>query len=94
MGDLAFSYTILGHYYKSENTNIKLTKEHFDIAKRFVRQGIQSRSTIPACCCELIGILFLYIGYSRKAKSKADEVIKMGYRFSPAFMKDLEENFK
>ena len=32
IGDLAFSNTILGHYYKSEKTNIKLATEYFDIA--------------------------------------------------------------
>ncbi len=93
IGDLAFSNTILGHYYKSEKTNINLANEHFDIASDLFIKAFKADSQYPPIVANW-SVYYFYTGDYRKAKSKADEAIRMGYRFSGAYIKDLEENLK
>ncbi len=93
IGDLAFSNTIIGHYYKSEKTNIKLSKKHFDIANNLFVKAFKADPEYPPTVANW-SVFYFYTGDYLKAKSKADEALGMGYRFSPAYMQDLEKNLK
>jgi tetratricopeptide (TPR) repeat protein len=92
-GDLAFSNTILGYYYKSEKKNIKLAKEHFDIANDLFVKAFKADPKYPPIVANW-SVFYFYTGDYRKAKNKADQAIRMGYSFSPAYMTDLEKNLR
>ncbi|MBU1567603.1 MAG: hypothetical protein KJ630_18500 [Proteobacteria bacterium] len=91
MGDLAFSNTILGHYYKSEKTNIKLAKEFFDIASDLFVKAFKADPQYPPIVANW-SVFYFYTEDFMQARSKADEAIGMGYRFSPEYINDLEKN--
>ncbi|MDD3815382.1 MAG: hypothetical protein PHZ02_12150 [Desulfocapsaceae bacterium] len=93
IGDLAFSNTILGHYYNSEKKNNNLANEHFDKASDLFIKAFKADSQYPPIVANW-SVFYFYTGDYLKAKSKADEAIKMGYQFSPAYIKDLEDNLQ
>jgi len=93
MGDLAFSNTLLGYYYNSENKNLKLASEHFDIASALFLKAFAADPQYPPTSANW-SVFYFYTGDFVKAKVKADDAIKLGYQFSPEYLKDLEENLK
>jgi tetratricopeptide (TPR) repeat protein len=92
-GDLAFSNTILGYYYKSEKKNIKLAKDHFDLANDLFVKAYKSDPEYPPIVANW-SVFYFYTGEYQKAKIKADQAIGLGYKFSPEYIKDLEKNLK
>jgi len=93
IGDLAFSYTILGNYYKSEKKNIKLANEYFDIANDLFVKASKADPKYPPIIANWSAFYF-YTGDYRKAKSKADQAMSMGYSFSPSYISELEKSIK
>lgn len=93
MGDLAFSHTILGHYYKSEVKNDKLAAEQFGKAGELFPRAFEADSEYPPTVANW-SVYYFYTEDYPKAKSKADEATVIGYRFAPGYIKDLEKNLK
>lgn len=90
IGDLAFSHTILGHYYQTEG---KGGKENFEKAGKLFIEAFKADPKYPP----IVGnwsVFYFYTGDYKKAKSKADEAVRMGYQFSPDYIKDLEKYLK
>jgi tetratricopeptide (TPR) repeat protein len=93
IGDLAFSHTILGYYYKSEKKNIVEAQKHFEKAGELFIEAYKIEPTYPP----IVGNWSVYYFYKddyRQAKNKADEAIKLGYSYDPGYIKDLERNLK
>lgn len=90
IGDLAFSHTILGHYFKSEKHDEKNSAQHFDKAAKLYPQAFELNSKYPPIVANW-SVFYFYTEQYQKAQDKADEAIKMGYTFSPEYMKDLKE---
>lgn len=93
IGDLAFSHTILGHYYKSEQKNDKEAGEHFGKAGELFADAFKADPKYPPIVANW-SVFYLYTGDYQKAKSKADEAIDMGYEFSPDYLNDLKKHIK
>lgn len=93
MGDLAFSHTLLGQYLKSEKQDIKNSKEHFGKAEQLFPQAFKLNSNYPPIVANW-SIFFFYTEQFEHAEKKADEAIKMGYRFRSDYMNDLKEKLK
>jgi tetratricopeptide (TPR) repeat protein len=93
MSDLAFSNTILGYFYKSQKSNKKLAKIHFDKAESLFNKAYKIDPNYPP----IIGqwsFLHFYSGDYKKAKNKAEKAISMGYEYSPAYLKDLNNKLR
>jgi len=93
MGDLAFSNTLLGFYYKSEKKNKQMAKKHFDIARNLFEKAFTADPNYPPTIANW-SVFYFYTEEFSKAKIKADEAIKLGYQFSLGYMKELDENLK
>ncbi|MBI2437620.1 MAG: hypothetical protein HYV36_02245 [Lentisphaerae bacterium] len=93
IGDLAFSHTILGHYYKLQQKNDKEAWEHFAEAGKLFADAFKADPKYPPTVANW-SVFYFYTGDYQKAKSKADEAIKMGYKFSPDYVNDLERHIK
>lgn len=93
IGDLAFSNTILGQYYKSDKKNDMEAQKHFEIAEELFSKAFKADPKYPPTVANW-SVLYFYTGNYQKAKSKADEALKMGYQFSPDYTKDLEAKLK
>jgi len=93
IGDLAFSHTILGHYYKSELSDDTKAQRQFREAEELFGKAFKIDPKYPPTLANW-SILRFYTDDYRQAKAKADEAIKMGYKFSPEYIKDLEEKLK
>lgn len=93
IGDLAFSHTILGHYFKSEMQDDRSSKEHLDKAAKLFPQAFKLNSKYPPIVANW-SIFYFYTEQYQKAHDKADEAIKMGYTFSPDYMNELKEKQK
>ncbi len=93
IGDLALSQAILGHYCKTEINNTKAAKEHFEKARDLFPQAFKLNHEYPPIVANW-SVFYFYTGEYQEAKIKADEAIKMGYTFSPDYMKDLTEKLK
>lgn len=93
IGDLAFSHTILGHYFESEKRDKQASKKQFEKADALFPQAFKLNSKYPPIVASW-SIFYFYTGQYQEAKSKADEAIKMGYKFSPDYMTDLKEKQK
>ena len=93
IGDLAFSNTILGHYYKSEKKNDLEAQKYFEIAGELFTKAFKADQKYPPIVANW-SVFYFYTGNYQKAKSKADEAVKMGYQFSPDYTKDLEAKLK
>jgi tetratricopeptide (TPR) repeat protein len=90
LGDLAFSYTVLGHYFQSEK---KDGTEYFDKARKLFPSAFKLDSNYPPTVANWSIFLF-YTGDFAGAKSKADQAEKMGYEFSPDYLKELRDKLK
>jgi tetratricopeptide (TPR) repeat protein len=93
IGDLAFSNTILGHYYKSEKKNDMEAQKHFEIAGELFSKAFKTDPKYPPTVANW-SVFYFYTGNYQKAKSKADEAVKMGYQFGPDYTKDIEAKLK
>jgi len=93
IGDLAFSHTVLGHYYQSEEKNDKVAKEHFERAGKLFPKAFRADPKYPPIVANW-SVFYFYAGSYHKAKIKAEEATQMGYRFSLDYIKDLERNLK
>lgn len=93
IGDLAFSHTILGHFFQSYGTNDRKAQEHFGIAGELFSKAFRKTPNYPPIVASW-SIFYFYTGDYQQAKNKADEAILSGYRFSPDYLKNLEENLK
>ncbi len=93
IGDLAFSHTILGHYYKSEQKKDKVSEEHFGKAAKLFADAFRADPKYPPIVANW-SVFYFYTGDYQKAKNKADEARKMGYEFSPEYINDLEKHGK
>ena len=91
IGDLAFSHTILGHYYKSEQKKDKEAEEHFGKAGKLFADAFRADPKYPPIVANWSAFYF-YTGDYQKAKHKADEARNMGYEFSPEYINDLEKH--
>ena len=90
LGDLAFSYTLLGHYMESDK---KDGKENFEKARELFPAAFKLDSKYPPIVANWSVFCFYTQDYNA-AKKKADEAAKMGYKFSPEYLKDLENKLK
>jgi tetratricopeptide (TPR) repeat protein len=88
LGDLAFSYTLLGHYLE---TNGKNEKESFDKARVLFPTAFKLDSKYPPIVANW-SVFYFYAQDYDAAKKKADEAVKMGYQFDPEYLKDLKTN--
>jgi tetratricopeptide (TPR) repeat protein len=93
IGDLAFSHTILGHYYQSTGQSDKQVREHFETAGELYSKAYKKAPNYPPITANW-SIFYFYTGNYEKAKDKVDEAIKLGYQFSPDYIKELESNLK
>jgi tetratricopeptide (TPR) repeat protein len=93
IGDLAFSHTILGHYFQSNGKNDKKAQEHFETAGELFNRAYTKNPSYPPITANW-SVFYFYIGNYEKAKAKADVAIMLGYRFSPDYIKELESNLK
>jgi len=93
IGDLAFSHTILGYYFKLEKKDDKSSLEQFRIADKLFPEAFKLNSKYPPILANW-SVFYFYTEQYQKAKTKADEAIKMGYKFSPDYMKDLRGKLK
>jgi tetratricopeptide (TPR) repeat protein len=93
IGDLAFSHTILGHYYQSYGQSDKKAQEHYETAGDLFGKAYMKAPTYPPITANW-SLFYFYTGNYEKAKTKADEAIMLGYRFSPDYIKELESNLK
>lgn len=92
-GDLAFSHTILGHFFKTEQKNGKLAGEHFAEAGQLFADAFKADPKYPPIVANW-SVFYFYTGNYQKAKNKADEAIGMGYEFSPDYISDLKKHMK
>jgi tetratricopeptide (TPR) repeat protein len=90
LADLAFSYTLLGHYLE---TNEKNGKESFDKARVLFPAAFKLDSKYPPTVANW-SVFYFYTQDYDAAKKKADEATKMGYQFNPEYSKDLEDKLK
>ena len=93
IGDLAFSHTILGHYYKTERKNDNMAGEHFAEAGKLFADAYNADPKYPPIVANW-SVFYFYTGSYQKAKSKADEAIGMGYEFSPDYISDLKKHMR
>ena len=90
LGDLAFSYTLLGHYLES---NKESGKESFEKARVLFPAAFKLDSKYPSMVANWSVFCFYTKDY-KTAKKKADEATKMGYKLSPEYLQDLENKLK
>jgi tetratricopeptide (TPR) repeat protein len=90
LGDLAFSYTLLGHYLVS---NGKDGKDNFEKARDLFPKAFKLDPKYPLTVANW-SVFYFYTQDYAAAKKKADEATKMGYTFSPEYLKDLEKKLK
>jgi tetratricopeptide (TPR) repeat protein len=88
LGDIAFSHTILGSYYKSEQKKDKAAEAQFAKAGKLFADAFRADPKYPPIVANW-SVFYFYTGDYQKAKSKADEAIKMGYKFSPDYINDF-----
>lgn len=93
IGDLAFSHTILGHFYQSYSQSEEEAKEHFETAGELFSKAYRKAPAYPPITANW-SVFYFYTGNYEKAKTKADEAIMLGYRFSPDYIKELESKVK
>ncbi len=93
IGDLAFSHTILGHFFQSYGTNDRKAQEHFGIAGELFSKAFNKTPDYPPIVANW-SIFYFYTGDYQQAKNKADEAILSGYQFSPDYIKEIEDNLK
>ena len=92
IGDLAFSHIIVGQYYKEEKNDAK-AQSHFETANELLVKASRIDPKYPPFIAHWSDLYF-YMGDYQQAKEKADEAIRMGYKFSPDYIKNLEEKLK
>ncbi|MEO0452945.1 MAG: hypothetical protein AAFY98_02250 [Verrucomicrobiota bacterium] len=90
LGDLAFSYTLLGHYLES---NEESGKESFEKARGLFPAAFELVPKYPPIVANW-SVFYFYTQDYKAAKKKADEATKMGYRLSPEYLKDLNDKLK
>lgn len=86
-GDLAFSYTILGHYLSS---NGKDGKGHFKKAEELFADAYRREPRHPPILANW-AVLKFYTGDFKTAKKLVKEAEKLGYAQNPEFLKKLNE---
>ncbi len=89
IGDLAFSHTVIGYYLKFEKKDNKKAKEHFENARQLFPKAFKLNSNYPPIVANW-SIFYFYIEDYEKAKDKANQAIKMGYKFDPSYINDLK----
>ena len=90
LGDLAFSHTLMGHFLKSSGEN---GKKNFEEARSLFPQAFEMDSKYPPIVANW-SVFYFYTEDYKEAKTKADEAEKMGYRFSPEYLRDLQNKLK
>ena len=90
LGDLGFSYTLLGHYLES---NEESGKESFEKARELFPAAFNLDSEYPPIVANWSVFCFYTKDYET-AKKKADEATKMGYKLSPEYLQDLENKLR
>lgn len=93
IGDLALSHTLLGYFYKSKKNNLEKSKKHFDTAATLFDKAFKIDPKYPPIVANW-SVFYFYTEEYQKAKSKADEAIKIGYKFSPGYMSDLKKKLR
>ena len=93
IGDLAFSHTILGHYYKSESHNDAAAQRHFRTAGKLFDEAYRINPKYPLIVANW-SLFYFYTGDFQRAKVKADEAEKLGYRFDGEYIRELERKLK
>jgi len=88
--DLAFSHTVLGHYFKSEERDNAEAQRHFEKAGTLFTEAFQIDPKYPPLIANW-SVLHFYMGNYQQAKDKA---VDMGYQFRPDYIKDIEEKLK
>ena len=66
------------------------TDKQFTVAGGLFEKAYKLNSKNPPIVANW-SVYYFYIGQYKKAEEKADEAIKMGYRFSPDYMNDLKK---
>lgn len=90
LGDLAFSYTLLGHYQKSDGQG---GNENFEKARELFPAAFKLDSEYPSTVANW-SVFYFYTQDYKAAKKKAEEATKMGFKLSPGYLKDLENKLK
>jgi tetratricopeptide (TPR) repeat protein len=93
ISDLAFSHTVLGHYFKSEERDNAEAQRHFDRANTLFTEAFKIDPKYPPLIANW-SVLHFYMGDYQQAKTKADKAVEMGYEFRPGYIKDIEEKLK
>jgi len=93
VGDLAFSHTILGHFYQTYGQSDKKAQAHFETAGKLFGKAYMKAPQYPPITANW-SVFYFYTGDYQRAKTKADEAILLGYRFSPDYINELETNLK
>ena len=93
LGDLAFSHTIIGYYFKFEKKDTKKAKEHFESARQLFPKAFRLNSKYPPIVANW-SIFYFYTEDYKKAKDKASEAVKMGYKFNPDYINNLKSEHK
>jgi tetratricopeptide (TPR) repeat protein len=88
LGDLAFSHTLLGHYYQSHAGNSDKAPEQFNIAGSLFEKAYEIEPAYPPITANW-AVLHFYLEKFDLANEKVKKAQKLGYRFSREFLSDL-----
>lgn len=92
IGDLAFSHTILGHYFQSRDDGTQ-AQRHFETAGSLFSTAYAKTPTYPPLSANW-SLLHFYRGDYKQAKAKAEAAIMLGYQFSPDYIQELESHLR
>ena len=90
IGDLAFSYTLLGHFKQSNGEDGKAS---FKKAQELFPAAFKLDSKYPPTVANW-SVFYFYTQDYEAAQRKANEATAMGYEFDPAYLKDLKSRAK
>ncbi|MEZ0297700.1 MAG: tetratricopeptide repeat protein [Candidatus Methylacidiphilales bacterium] len=90
LGDLAFSHTIMGYYLESNKED---GKDNFEKARELYPAAYKLNPEFPPIVANW-SVFYFYTKDYDSARKKADEATKMGYKFSPDYLQDLESKSK
>lgn len=91
IGDLAFSHTLLGYFYRSQMKSESKAIEHFETAGPLFEKAFSLAPEYPPIIANW-AFFYFYTGDIDLARSKVTEAEKLGYRFSPDFLRALNDS--
>lgn len=91
IGDLAFSHTLLGYFYRSQMNSESKAVEHFETAGLLFEKAFSLAPEYPPVIANW-AVFHFYTGDIDLARSKVTEAEKLGYRFAPDFLRVLNDS--